>query len=66
MVQLLRQALGLSRISARLALVRDGYRERARLLRTRSAERAYQLPRFFERLALAPVSVARDEGAAAG
>jgi hypothetical protein len=66
MVQLIRQALGLSPISARLALVRDGYRERARLLRTRSAERAYQLTRFFERLALAPVSVARDEGAVAG
>jgi processive 1,2-diacylglycerol beta-glucosyltransferase len=66
MVHLIRQALGLAPISARLALVRDGYRERARLLRTRSVERAYQLPRFFERLALTPIAPPRDEGAATG
>lgn len=65
MLQLIGQALGLAPISARLSLVRDGYRERARLLRTRGAERAYQLPRFFERLAQAPVALP-DEGAAAG
>lgn len=46
----LREVLGLAPVSEPLAAARDGFRERARLLRTRSVERALQLPRFLERM----------------
>jgi UDP-N-acetylglucosamine:LPS N-acetylglucosamine transferase len=45
----IREMLGLAPPSEQLARARDGFRERARLLRSRSVERALQLPRFLER-----------------
>jgi len=54
MLRLIREVLDLEPASEELALARDGFRERARLLRTRSAERALQLPRFLERMVAAP------------
>ena len=54
MLQRIREVVGLVPASERLALARDGFRERARLLRTRSLERALQLPRFLERLLDSP------------
>ncbi|HUM09554.1 MAG TPA: hypothetical protein VLT82_01265 [Myxococcaceae bacterium] len=50
MFERIREVLGLRPASEALALARDGFRERARLLRTRSVERALQLPRFLERM----------------
>ena len=46
----IRELLGLEAASEPLARARDGFRERARLLRSRSVERALQLPRFLERM----------------
>jgi hypothetical protein len=60
MLQLVREVLGLVPASEGLALARDGFRERARLLRTRSVERALQLPRFLERMVEAPRAVQGD------
>jgi len=54
MLQRIREVLGLEPASGQLAVARDGFRERARLLRSRSVERALQLPRFLERMAEAP------------
>jgi hypothetical protein len=54
MLQGIRQVLGLEPASGQLALARDGFRERARLLRSRSVERALQLPRFLEQMVEAP------------
>ena len=59
----IREVLGLATASEPLAHARDGFRERARLLRTRSVERALQLPRFLESMAAVPVSA--DPGARA-
>jgi hypothetical protein len=46
MLQIIREAVGLARVSPRMALVRDGFRDRARELRRRSVERAMGLPKF--------------------
>ena len=54
MLRLLREMLGLLPASEQLALARDGFRERARLLRSRSVERALQLPRFLEQMLESP------------
>ena len=50
MVGRIREVLGLRPGSEPLARARDGFRERARLLRLRSVERALQLPRFLDRM----------------
>jgi len=50
MLHRIREVLGLEAPSDQLARARDGFRERARLLRSRSVERALQLPRFLERM----------------
>ncbi|RPH71142.1 MAG: hypothetical protein EHM78_08660 [Myxococcaceae bacterium] len=54
MLERIREVLGLQPASEPLALARDGFRERARLLRSRSVERALQLPRFLERMLESP------------
>lgn len=54
MLRSIRELLGLEPASGQLALARDGFRERARLLRSRSVERALQLPRFLERMMETP------------
>jgi len=54
MLHRIREVLGLEPASDQLARARDGFRERARLLRSRSVERALQLPRFLERMLDAP------------
>jgi hypothetical protein len=56
MVRHIREVLGLEPASDSLAVARDGFRERARLLRTRSVERALQLHRFLERMVDSPRS----------
>jgi hypothetical protein len=63
MLASIRELLGLASASDTLARAHDGFRERARLLRTRSVERALQLPRFLERMAEVPLST--DPGARA-
>jgi len=66
MLQVIREAVGLVRISPRTALVRDGFRERARELRRRSVERAMGLPQFLARVCdLPPSQLPRAAGAAA-
>jgi hypothetical protein len=40
----------MARVSPRIALVRDGYKDRARELRRRSVERAMALPAFLSRV----------------
>jgi len=50
MLHRIREVLGLEPPSDQLARARDGFRERARLLRSRSVERALQLTRFLERM----------------
>jgi hypothetical protein len=65
MLHHIREVLGLEAPSDRLARARDGFRERARLLRSRSVERALQLPRFLERMLDAP-QVTRDGARAVG
>jgi processive 1,2-diacylglycerol beta-glucosyltransferase len=54
MLHRIREVLGLEAPSEQLARARDGFRERARLLRSRSMERALQLPRFLERMLEVP------------
>jgi hypothetical protein len=54
MLDRIREVLGLVPASEQLARARDGFRERARLLRSRSVERALQLPRFLERMLETP------------
>lgn len=54
MLRLVREVLGLLPASEQLARARDGFRERARLLRSRSVERALQLPRFLEQMLETP------------
>src|SRR5262249_51573848 len=54
MLRRIREVVGLQPATGPLAAARDGFRERARLLRTRSAERALQLPRFLEQMVEAP------------
>ena len=54
MLHRIREVLGLEVPSNQLARACDGFRERARLLRSRSVERALQLPRFLERMLEAP------------
>jgi len=54
MLHRIREVLGLEAPSDQLARARDGFRERGRLLRSRSVERALQLPRFLERILEAP------------
>ena len=54
MLHRIREVLGLEVPSDQLARARDGFRERARLLRSRSVERALQLPRFLERILETP------------
>jgi hypothetical protein len=54
MLRLVREVLSLLPASEQLARARDGFRERARLLRSRSVERALQLPRFLEQMLEAP------------
>jgi hypothetical protein len=49
MLQVVREAVGLARVSPRVALVKDGFRDRARELRRRSMERAMELPSFLAR-----------------
>jgi processive 1,2-diacylglycerol beta-glucosyltransferase len=46
MLQLLREAVGLARLSPRVALAQDRFRDRARGLRNRSIDRAMALPAF--------------------
>ncbi len=65
MVGRIREVLGLRPGSEPLARARDGFRERARLLRLRSVERALQLPRFLERMMDVP-GVPRDDKRAVG
>ncbi len=50
MLQVIREAVGLARVSPRISLVRDGFRDRARELRRRSVERAMALPGFLARV----------------
>ena len=50
MLQVIREAVGMARVSPRIALVRDGYKDRARELRRRSVERAMALPAFLSRV----------------
>jgi processive 1,2-diacylglycerol beta-glucosyltransferase len=54
MLRRIREVLGIEAPSDQLARARDGFRERARLLRSRSVERALQLPRFLERMLETP------------
>ena len=54
MLHRIREVLGLEAPSDQLSRARDGFRERGRLLRSRSVERALQLPRFLERILEAP------------
>jgi len=54
MVRLIREILGLLPASERLALARDCFRERARVIRIRSAERALELPNFLLQMAETP------------
>lgn len=65
MLQRIREVLGLEPPSDQLARARDGFRERARLLRSRSVERALQLPRFLERMLETP-QVAPGDARAVG
>ena len=60
MLHRIREVLGLEAPSDQLARARDGFRERARLLRSRSVERALQLPRFLERMLDTPQATRRD------
>jgi len=64
MLQIIREAVGMARVSPRIALVRDGFRDRARELRRRSVERAMQLPGFLARVCGEP-AVRRDAAGAA-
>ena len=50
MLQIIREAVGMARVSPRVSLVRDGFRDRARELRRLSVERAMQLPGFLSRV----------------
>ena len=54
MLRRIHEVLGLEPASEPLARARDGFRERARLLRSRSVERALQLPRFLARMLEGP------------
>jgi processive 1,2-diacylglycerol beta-glucosyltransferase len=63
MLQVIREAVGLARVSSRVALVRDGFRDRARSLRARSVERAMGLPAFLERVAGEQVPTLTDAAA---
>jgi hypothetical protein len=54
MLHRIREMLDLETPSDQLARARDGYRERARLLRSRSVERALQLSRFLEQMLETP------------
>jgi UDP-N-acetylglucosamine:LPS N-acetylglucosamine transferase len=54
MLHRIREMLDLEAPSDQLARARDGYRERARLLRSRSVERALQLSRFLEQMLETP------------
>lgn len=65
MLARIRELLGLRTAAESLASARDGFRERARLLRSRSVERALQLPRFLERMMNVP-GVPRDDKRAVG
>ena len=65
MLHRIREVLGLEAPSDQLARARDGFRERARLLRSRSVERALQLPRFLERMLDRP-RVTRGDARAVG
>lgn len=55
MLQVIREAVGLARVSPRVALVRDGFKDRARELRRRSVERAMGLPKFLARVCDQPL-----------
>jgi len=66
MLSHIREVLGLAPASDALAKARDGFRERARLLRSRSVERALQFPRFLEAMAGGPVSTEPGARAVAG
>jgi processive 1,2-diacylglycerol beta-glucosyltransferase len=50
MLQVIREAVGMARVSPRIALARDGFRDRARELRRRSVERAMGFPAFLARV----------------
>jgi UDP-N-acetylglucosamine:LPS N-acetylglucosamine transferase len=65
MLRLVREVLGQLPASEQLARARDGFRERARLLRSRSVERTLQLPRFLEQMLETP-PVSRDGARAVG
>jgi hypothetical protein len=65
MLHRIREVLGLEAPSDQITRARDGFRERARLLRSRSVERALQLPRFLERM-LDARQVTRDGARAVG
>jgi hypothetical protein len=54
MLHRIREMLDLEAPSDPLARAREGFRERARLLRSRSVERALQLSRFLERMVETP------------
>jgi hypothetical protein len=56
MLQIIREAVGLAHVSPRMALVRDGFKDRARELRRRSVERAMGLPKFLARVCDQPLS----------
>ena len=60
MLHRIREVLGLEVPSDQLARACDGFRVRARLLRSRSVERALQLPRFLERMLDTPQATRRD------
>jgi len=50
MLQVIREAVGLARVSPRIALASEGFRDRARELRRRSVERAMGFPGFLARV----------------
>lgn len=60
MLQVIREAVGLARVSPRVALVKDGFRDRARELRRRSVERAMELPSFLARVCGEPLGRHRN------
>jgi hypothetical protein len=66
MLDRVREMLDLEAPSEQLARAREGFRERARLLRSRSVERALQLSRFLERMLETTPQVTRGGARAVG
>jgi UDP-N-acetylglucosamine:LPS N-acetylglucosamine transferase len=65
MLQIIREAVGMARVSPRIALAGDGFRDRARDLRRLSVERAMGLPGFLARVCGERVPLRSDTAAAA-